>query len=175
MKDFTDRQTVCKKIYIGKSPIAGRGVFAAQDIRKGELIFYIKGCIKHLRVENVSEAQMGPDWVGLSRYTWIDPLPPAKFLNHSCKPSAGIKGRVSLRAMRDIAKGEEITIDYSTTESTELWDMSCFCGTRNCRKIVKSIQFLPKQIFNQYVPYVPSYFQKVYKSYYGNKSYGRGK
>ena len=38
-----------KKIYIGKSRIDGKGIFAMEDIHKGERIQYIKGkLVKHI-------------------------------------------------------------------------------------------------------------------------------
>jgi SET domain-containing protein len=36
------------------------------------------------------------------------------FLNHSCEPNVGVQGQIVFVAMRDIAAGEELTLDYAT-------------------------------------------------------------
>ena len=138
------------------------GVMAGEDIKKGELIRYIKGDVKFKINKGKKDSLSNPNWVGIGENQWIDPEKPYKFLNHSCNPSAGVKGKVSMYAIRDIKEGEEITIDYSTIEADQLWEMPCSCGANNCRKIVKSIQYLPENYFKKYLPFVPRYFQKVY-------------
>lgn len=95
---------------------------------------------------------------------WIDPVPPFTFLNHSCDPTAGIRGTVSVVAMRDLTAGDEITIDYATIEGDPLWEMACCCGAANCRKVVRSIHFLPEAQFWSYLPFVPAYFQRLHRS-----------
>jgi len=151
-----------KKVTITKSPIHGNGVFAKYKIKKGETAFIIKGKFVKWSVTNQKESFYGPDWIGISDNTWIDPQGAAKFINHSCDPSCGIKGRLKVVALRDIQKGEELTVDYSITEIDKLWYMKCHCGAKNCRKRIHSIQFLPKKLYNRYIPYIPTYFKKVY-------------
>ena len=153
-----------RELYINQSKLHGKGIFTTVDFKKGETVFIIKGKIIHWEVRDQKTSLYGPNWVGLCRNSWINPDGFANFLNHSCEPSCGIKGRVKVVALRDIKKGEEITIDYSITEIDKLWYMNCNCGSKNCRKVIRSIQFLPKKIYNKYTPYVPTYFMKVYES-----------
>lgn len=157
------------KIIISKSRIHGKGIIANQDIKKGEIVFIIKGKPVHFVITNKKASLRYPRWVGMSKFSWIDPHEPARFLNHSCSPSCGIKGKVEVVALHDIKKGEEITIDYSITEMDTLWHMKCNCGNNNCRKMIRSIQSLPREIFNKYTPYVPTYFMKVYNRYHNGK------
>jgi SET domain-containing protein len=62
------------------------------------------------------------------------------YINHSCDPNAYMQtlyGHVLFFARRDIASGEEITIDY---EETLLPDSRrCQCGARNCRGTINRI------------------------------------
>lgn len=155
---------MASKVVVKESKIHGKGIFITRDIKKGQIIFVIKGNMVRWEVHNKKESLYGPDWIGVSETKWIDPDGPARFLNHSCNPNCGIKGMVTIRALRDIKMGEEITVDYSTTEIDKLWHMKCDCGSKNCRKIIRSIQFLPKKIYNKYVPCIPTYFMKVYKT-----------
>ncbi|CAG9977707.1 unnamed protein product [Clonostachys byssicola] len=80
---------------------------------------------------------------------------PTRFINHSCDPNMRIFARVgdhadkhlhdlALFAIRDIARGEELTFDYvdgvaEDNEETSLNvdNMSeCLCGSKNCRKFL---------------------------------------
>lgn len=150
------------ELEVKKSKLHGRGVYTKENISKGETIFIIKGHRKHLVVKGKKESDMGPAWVGIKHGEWIDPTPPALYLNHSCNPNAGIKGAVTLKALRNIKSGEEITFDYATTEDDVYWQMKCGCGSKNCRKIVRSVQFLPEKQFKSYLPYIPTFFKDLY-------------
>lgn len=153
-----------KHIYIATSKIQGFGIMSGEDVKKGEIIRYIKGDIQFKVNKNKKDALAHPNWIGIADNQWIDPEKPYKFLNHSCNPSAGIKGKVSLIAIKDIREGEEITIDYSIIEGDPRWEMTCNCGNLNCRKIIRSIEFLPNETFKKYLPFIPKYFQKIYKN-----------
>ena len=45
------------------------------------------------------------------------PLLPQHYVNHSCNPNAGWKGRIFLMAMRDIQPGDEPAKEKSSTNS----------------------------------------------------------
>jgi SET domain-containing protein len=59
-------------------------------------------------------------------------------LNHSCDANAWLTDEVTLVARRDIAPGEEITLDQGTwnfDEAEYTWDAAdCGCGASDCRK-----------------------------------------
>jgi|SRR3989344_3196433 len=161
-----------KKIYAGKSKLHGKGIFASRDIKKGKIVSLIKGKIVTLAVIDKRPPAYGPNWIGYGKNKWINTLYPFDTINHSCNPNVGIKGSRTVVALRNIKKEEELLIDYSTTESDQPWklDKKCKCGNKGCRKVVKSIQFLPKKIYNKYMPYIPNFFQGVYKKH--NKKNG---
>lgn len=152
-----------KKIYIGKSPIQGKGIFAGENINKGDLIQYISGRRVRKLPRTKKEALSIPTWFGLSRQFWMDPKDGVfRFLNHSCAPNAAIRGTKSLVALHPIKEGDEVTIDYSITDADPLWEMSCKCGSVECRGIIRSIHFIPPEVFRKHMPYIPRYFQRVY-------------
>lgn len=151
-----------KQIYICKSKIEGFGIRLGEDVIRGEIISRIKGELKFKVNKSKKDALANPNWVGVKKDHWIDPEKPYKFLNHSCNPSVGIKGSISITALRDLKEGEEITIDYSTIEGDPRWEMQCFCSDNNCREVIRSIHFLPKEQFNKYLPFVSNYFKKIY-------------
>ncbi len=164
------------KIYIGKSKLHGKGLFANQNIKKGEIIAIIKGKVVNWIVINKSTSAVGPNWIGLRKNHWINPNHTFEKLNHSCNPSSGIRGSRTLVAIRNIKNEEEVTIDYSITEEDLFWRLNskCKCGSKKCRKIIRSIQFLPLKTYKSYLPYVPNYFQKVYLRYHNIKSKKHG-
>jgi len=151
-----------KNIYISASRIDGHGVTAREDIKKEEMIQYIKGEAKYLPITSKEESLSYPNWIGIGKNKWIDPNTPNQYLNHSCEPNAGIKGSVTMIALKNIKKGEEITIDYSITEGDDLWEMKCSCGVKSCRKIIRSIKYMPIKQFNNCLPYIPTFFKKIY-------------
>jgi uncharacterized protein len=162
-----------KHIYHSTSAIDGMGVMAGENIKKGEVIQHIKGEIKLFVPTTKEESASYPDWVGVGKNKWIDPAYPNKYLNHSCNPNTGIKGRVTMVALKNIKEGEEITVDYSIIEGDDLWEMECRCGERNCRGLIRSIQYLPEEQYKKYLPYIPTYFQKLHNRYrHGKPQHG---
>lgn len=61
----------------------------------------------------------------------------AEFINHSCEPNLYARvggGRIFFMSHRQIAAGEELTIDYNLGNVGT--DLPCSCGTEKCRKII---------------------------------------
>jgi SET domain-containing protein len=101
--------------------------------------------------------------IEIGPHNWLYPRPNSfgRYLNHSCNPNCGIKGN-EIVSIEKIVPGEEITIDYSTTTIDKTWGHECFCGAINCKKFIRSVQYLPKNIFNKYKDYMPAYVRNNY-------------
>src|SRR5262245_21525962 len=140
------------------STIAGRGVFAGIDIRKGELIHRMGGRRVSL-LGCIAGMLTGAIRIG-------DPLPIRKYeyvvldefsilFNHSCSANAGIANEVNLVAMTDIPRGTEITFDYSMTGRasifTAFWKMPCGCGAPSCRKSIGDIRTVSDEQVQRYL------------------------
>jgi uncharacterized protein len=163
-----------KKVYVGDAETVNkgfnRGLFCARPIKKGEVAFIANGERYRENVTTLEASMNHRDAIGLTPDTWLDPFQnnPLRYINHSCNPNLGIKGQVSFVALRNIKKDEHLTIDYSITECDKLWNFkiqtggNCLCGEKNCRKVIKSIQFLPLETYKKYLPYIPKAFQRVY-------------
>ncbi len=147
------------KIQVKESDIEGFGVFAGEDIRKGALIYTMRGMkvsIPNLKAKYESGKIRIDDPFQISDRTYLILEKPGIYFNHSCNPNAGIHGTRRLIARRDIHRGEEITYDYSTTEWTDdkawgidwyrLWRIPCRCGSRNCRKTIRMFPTLPRSV-----------------------------
>jgi len=158
-----------KQIYIATSDIHGKGIRAGEDVKRGEMIQPIRGKMKFLTIRTKGDSLSHPNWIGVAKDQWIDPDKPYKFLNHSCDPNSGVRGKINIVAIKDIKEGEEITMDYSIIEGDDLWEMKCACGSKNCRGIIRSIQYLPSKTFKKYLPFIPTYFRKVYERHISSK------
>lgn len=145
------------------SQSAGKGLFAKCAFNKGDFLFKVKGQI--IKSTYDARYRTGVRWLSVGFEKWLNPVKFSEwyFINHSCTPSCGIKGQVMVYAMRDIAIGEEIRIDYSTTEHDPYWKMKCSCNETTCRKIVGPISTLDESLYYKYLPYIPAYLQAVYK------------
>ena len=126
-------------IEIKKSEIEGMGVFAPKDFEKGEIVYsFEKGKIVGVAdIPNVPDVEKRYlDKIGKYEFEIIEP--PARYVNHSCDPNAMEKERAAY-VLRDVKKGEEITIDYDKIAYLEK-PFKCHCGSKNCRGFVRGSQ-----------------------------------
>jgi hypothetical protein len=124
-------------IMIGDSTIHGQGMIALRTFYPGDVITKLTGPL----VRGVHPRDEGPNWVGIGPATWIDPDAPIACLNHSCTPNAAFGRHRALFATEAIMPGDEIAIDYSTTECDPHWHMDCNCRAPQCRKRLYAIQY----------------------------------
>ena len=120
------------------SPIDGHGVFAAEGIParvkigeiRGEAISVEEARIRATRHERIMIVELSARRaIDFSKST--DPM---RFTNHSCQPNARLfigNGRVEFYALRVIAAGEELTVDYGETHHDG--KLPCRCGAPGCR------------------------------------------
>jgi len=124
------------QLEVRHTPDRGRGVFALEPIARGRRILQFQGTVMrgHELTDDMLAMQVGPDdWLA-SDGSLLDDC-----VNHSCDPNAGFRdGDVVLFAVRDIAEGEEITWDYSTSIAEPGWTLDCRCGSPACRGVVRS-------------------------------------
>jgi SET domain-containing protein len=138
-----------RRIQVRRSGVHGKGVFAAADLRKGEVL-----------VEYVGEVI---EWDEALRRHPHDPAQPdhtfyfhiedgrvidanvggnaARWINHSCAPNCEAdeaQGRVFIKALRSIKAGEELFYNYGLTIDERYTlalkkKFACHCGARACR------------------------------------------
>ena len=132
------------KIRKKESEIEGNGLFAAQYIPKGTIIFYFSNEENYISKEKFAsltdEAKERLYKFGVEDESgnWVMT---DGDVNHSCDAnilSLFVNGLYCDIAVKDIRDGEEITIDYGILYSSFPWSMRCRCGSANCREIVGS-------------------------------------
>ncbi|MBK7884980.1 MAG: SET domain-containing protein [Chitinophagaceae bacterium] len=127
--------------YIIKKTEKGKGLFAANDIKAGTILFAISGKLINFDQSNKLEEDSYSLQIDIN--TYIVPHHPFFLLNHSCEPDCGINNRLEMVAIKDIKKDKELQWDYSTSMLERNWTMPCDCRTVNCRKTIGDFDLLP--------------------------------
>ena len=136
-------------VTIGESKF-GKGIFAARELSPGDVLMPITGT--PLTFEDtvaLGSNESHSMQIGLHDYILVQP--PFLYSNHNCDPNCGINKNLELITIRPVAKGEELTWDYSTSMLERHWTMKCHCGAGRCRGIVKDFDRLPNAIQNEYL------------------------
>lgn len=165
-----------RRLAIRKSSIHGHGVFAVVAFRKGEYIATVTGSKVIYKSFFRGQSNRYSDWIGVAKDTWIDPVDEFQYINHSCDPNVGMQGVRSLRAyaLRDIAVGEELTLDYSIIEAdTEYSFENEEPKHEKWRPYIGPVQSLPEDVYRSYLPFIPKYFQEVYEREVLSRSNGK--
>ncbi len=151
-----------KSLVVKDSPIQGRGLFTTVGIEAEQVILTFKGEI-HTHKYHPSLSSQNPNWIGTAYEEWLELYPGdnAVYINHSCCPNVIIDGSLQLLAIADINPGEELLLDYSTTELDPYWTMKCLCKCKGCRKTLRSFQILPSSLQKKYYPYLGPAFKEV--------------
>ena len=167
-----------KRIQVRRSGVHGKGVFALQDLAKGEtLIEYVGEVISwdeaqdrhphdpndpnHTFYFHVNEDRVIDALHGGNSSRWI---------NHSCAPNCEAdedNDRIFIKAIRNIKAGEELNYDYGLSINEPYTkklkaEYPCTCGSAHCRGTLLS----PKECKD--TPKTPS--QKKVKAKDKNKS-----
>lgn len=131
-------------LHKARSATHGDGVFTSLPIPAGAPVIEMTGRV--IRYEEIAGdirvMQIGPDaWLAEDETDALD-----NYANHSCAPNMGfVDGSLLHRALRDIAPGEELLWDYSTSMNEPGWELPCDCGAPGCRGRLQSFCDLPPE------------------------------
>jgi len=167
---------VSPKIEIRESPITGRGTFAKEPIQKDEIIIVQGGRI--LSGSDFDNPEFEPVWyhafqVEKDMYICPPQMDRATFdgifnVNHSCDPTCGFKGQITMVSMRNIEAGEEITFDYAMSDvgvTQEEWQpMNCLCKAPTCRNQITGDDWKLPHLQKKYKGYFSSYVNNLISS-----------
>ena len=96
---------------------------------------------------------------GLYLVTLGDPET-SDYLNHSCLPTAGMSGQIGVVALRDLAAGDEICIDYAMCDGSPYDEFQCGCGTPICRGRITGDDWRRPELQARYAGYFSPYLQR---------------
>jgi SET domain-containing protein len=131
-------------LIIRSSAIHAAGCYTTTPIRKGTRVTEYTGPrLKKEEADEAYEASPITYLFGLGNgEIVIDGHSTAMFINHSCDANCETseeKDRVWIKAIRNIAAGEEITYDYCLYDGGDD-EAVCNCGAKNCRGTMYSPQ-----------------------------------
>ncbi|CAF3195602.1 unnamed protein product [Rotaria sp. Silwood2] len=135
-----------RTLIVGSSSIHGCGLFTLIDLIEGQMIIEYTGEVVRPCLTDKRERENEKKGIGCYMFT-VDSMSvidathqgnKARFINHNCQPncfaktvlSGGIK-HIVIYALINIARGSELTYDYSFPE--EDIKIPCHCGTNKCR------------------------------------------
>ena len=135
-------------------------VVATELLQPGDLVLRIEGDLtrqptrytvqvdadRHIEVP----AEAGLELL-LDRYFW-------RFLNHSCDPSAILRGREVI-ARRRIKPMDEVTFDYDSTEYDMAEPFRCRCGSPRCRGEIRGYRHLDAAQRRRIDPYLAAFLR----------------
>jgi len=149
--------------FVIKRTQLGKAVFADRAFRQGEVLVPFLGPTIHRSTLPVAIDGECDRFVQIAPEHYLGPSGGIDdFVNHSCEPNAGLRFSatdIQLVAIKDIAKGDEIAWDYSTTSLDASRRMTCRCGAPSCRKSIAGFGSLPAGLQAKYcrLGIVPKY------------------
>ena len=140
-----------KKPYVMKgNAIAGFGIYASRNIKKGDTIFHGEGNAQRLVTKRHVENHWNEEEkMHFRRYAY--PVSEELFIlwdedpsewapqNHSCNPNTAFDG-LNVKAIRAIKKNEELTLDYAQFLDDNMEPFQCQCESVHCRGLIKGVK-----------------------------------
>ena len=83
------------------------------------------------------------------------------YVNHSCEPNSFLDfSCLCVRALRDIAAGEQVKLNYAATEYEMHDSFCCDCGSPACLRMIRGFKFLTRDQQLELKPYLAPYLLK---------------
>lgn len=142
-------QRKIRPFHMKGNSISGYGIYANRDISAGEIIFKGEGRSQRIITKRFVEKNWNEEEkLHFRRYAY--PLSEELFIlwdddpsewapqNHCCDPNTAFDG-LNVNAIRNIDKGEELTLDYAHFLDEHMEPFQCNCKSANCRGLVMGI------------------------------------
>lgn len=145
----------------------GKGVFANDDVKKGEMLAIFGGYVLTLDEEEKlpqeyrdGGVQIHDDYVLSSK----DHIELTDYFNHRCEPNAGFNGQIFLVSMKEINKNDEISFDYAmclfSKSDEDYYSFPCECGGDKCRGNVTSDDWKNEELQARYKGYFQGFLEE---------------
>jgi hypothetical protein len=118
----------------------GKCLIASTDLSIGTVVQCLDGTI--VRREEIPENEICyAIWIDNDK--WLILKTDARYMNHSCCPNCIVDDDLTIRTIKVVKKGEELTIIYNLIyedEDVGIWDdrwtFTCQCGAKNCQGLI---------------------------------------
>lgn len=141
-REYRQEPWIDPRIEIRKSPLEGKGMFALQPIKQGEVVVIWALLEWYATLEEAEKAAEEGKIIQILdedvfELEVLDKREddPTHYMNHSCDCNIWFADEVTLVARRDIEVGEELTLDYALLEADDEWipSWTCNCQSLLCR------------------------------------------
>jgi uncharacterized protein len=158
MKNYLPQTWFGPRLEIRKSPISGNGMFAREQIKKGEIVCIVGGMVmtdSEFAAFQATHSLYNSIQIDESLHLVEDPEITRSregCMNHSCDSNTWMGDEVTLVARRDIESGEEVTVDYAlfTTQSNWMLDNRCHCRSPHCRRVITGDDWRREDVQERY-------------------------
>lgn len=152
--DFSVNKPDNRKIIVSSAGAMGKGLFATQDIAKGEFVAGVYGRVYQAQACSTMPNEISDHTLQFAEHLWriYHPSSNVVYFNHSCETNCGMSGYFDIVAVRDIKAGEQLFIDYSLFDDSD-WEVeggNCLCGSSVCRGKIMPYHQLPQDIKMKY-------------------------
>lgn len=164
---------VDKALEVKSSKISGTGVFTNRSFKKGERVAVFGGFVLSVEefvalkdsdrnvYDTIHEVGYQVDDDAIFSPVSASQFSAIEYLNHSCEPTCGFGSAIHLVAMQDIEEGEEVTMDYATCISLDIFEIEdCSCKSSICRKIVTANDWKNPVLQNKYNGFFQPYLAR---------------
>lgn len=152
-----------------ESPTHGIGSFASAPVQCGEVVEAVGGVVMteeefrafQREVVRYNAIQIG-EGLHLVELAEVTERQAGGSLNHSCDSNLWMADEVTLVARRDIAAGEELTIDYALFTAQPGWtlDQACQCGEPACRHVITGNDWRLPEVQRRYYPHFSPFLNR---------------
>jgi uncharacterized protein len=160
LKTYRSQKTMAKE-----STKGGKGLFAIDNINKGEIVAIKSGHIVTSAEAFKLDKEIGDFSLQISDGFYLCPKTKEEiddsviFINHSCDPNIGMDGQVIYVAMRDIHEGEELCLDYAMAITND-YMLDCKCGSDKCRGSITGNDWKRQELQKRYDKYFSWFIYK---------------
>lgn len=151
------------------SPTQGIGSFECAPILRGEVVEIVGGVVMTDEAFHAFQANMPcynaiqiDEHLHLVERPKVTERRAGGSLNHSCDSNLWMADEVTLVARRDIAPGEESTVDYALFTALPDWrlDQPCRCGALVCRHIINGNDWQLPDVQQRYYPHFSPFLNR---------------
>src|SRR5512143_553870 len=145
------------------NPIKGNcGIFCREPIAKDEIVVIWGGRV-------LTADEIDPHMPNFTQqvlqiddelYLMTPSMEATDCFNHCCEPNVGMSGQIGLIAMRDIAAGEEVCLDYAMCDGSNYDEFDCSCGSPHCRRHITGDDWKRPELWEKYDGYFSPYLQR---------------
>lgn len=118
----------------------GNCLVSTKYLPSGTIVQKFKGKISSL--DKIPESEIRYS-ILISKGNWMIIETNSKYINHSCNPNCIIDENLQVRTIREVNKGEELTICYNIVYENEdpgfwdpRWTFKCQCKSENCQGMI---------------------------------------